>query len=561
MKSVFVRRAVCAVMVLVFILSAFAVSSAADNSTLTNSIKKIATVDAADNDSSTDGLTYDYGYPTTINAVQNSDGTYCLCIIMADGSLRILELNADFSVKTTINVPLQLSYFTAFCKGTDGTYYVLFNQSLTVDTRNQTALRIVNIGADGSVLRTLDLSGMASGSWLGISQLNCGNNALVANDNYLTGYIGRDMFPVKHNPITNKDEIAQGGNVHQASYAFAVDLETFTLVEVSHSTEIPYASHSFHQMILKDGNDFVYIERGDALPARAHILTKMSGGLEWKKLYQGYSFEFKTDEVASGLADNETYGQLGGIVRCGDKYMLVGTYQNTTQDITASSANVFVQMFDRITLTSQKEKYLTSYSDTTDDGAINTATNPKVVRVNDSYIVIPYMLTNYTEKTDEIHVILTDNSGEKLWDKAVEYNSDNPVLPKYGQVFYDSAKDSLVWFAIINGKLIANSVELGVKGETVTTSTTAVEETTTRTEESTAPTSAVNPEPATTELVITTETEKLTEKPTTPVITTQPTPETTTASQPKPDEHQETFWDKIVNFFMSIYNFFVSLFT
>ncbi len=556
MKSLFIRRAMCAVMAFVLVLSAFAVSSVASNGELTNTVKRIATVDAADNDSSTDNLKYDYGYTTTINAVQNPDGTYCICLVMADGSIRILELNADFTVKSAISVPLQLNCFAAFCKGADGTYYVLFNQTLTVDTRNQTSLRLVNIGADGKALRTLDMSGMASGSWLGISQLNCGNNAMTANDNYLTGFIGRDMFPVKYNSVTQKDEISQGGSVHQSSYAFAVDLESFKQVEVSHSSAIPYASHSFHQIILKDGNDFIYVERGDALPVRAHLLTKMSGGLEWKKLYQGHSFEFKSEYVAQGLADNETYGQLGGIVRCGDKYMLVGTYQNTTQSVSASSANVFVQLFDKITLASQTEKYLTSYSDKESDGnGIDTATNPKVVRVNDNYIAIPYMLTNHAEKTEEIHVILTDNSGEMLWDKAVEYNSDNPVLPKYGQVFYDSAKDSVVWFAITNGKLIANSIELGVKGEEYTTETSA--ETTTQ-EPVTPP--VTDGTTTTTEVVFTTQAENTTEKPTTPVITTEPQPETT-APQPQPDENKETFWDKIVNFFMSIYNFFVSLFT
>ncbi len=567
MKNLFLRRVICAVTVLAFVLSALAVSSAADNAELTNTIKKIATVDAVDNDSTTKDLIYDYGEPTTINAVQNSDGTYCICLIMADGSLRILELNDDFSVKTTLSVPLQLSSFAAFCKGADGTYYVLFSQPLTVATRNQTALRIVNIGKDGSVIRTLDMSGMASGSWLGISQLNCGNNALSVNDSYLTGVVGRDMFPVKYNPITKQDEIVEGGDVHQASYTFAVDLETFKQVAVSHSTEIPYASHSFHQTILKDGNDFVYVERCDALPTRSHILTKMSGGLEWKKLYQGYSFEFKKEDISGGLTDNNTYGQLGGAVRCGDKYMLVGTYQNTAQDTTPSSANVFVQMFDRIKLTSQSEKYLTSYSDKSSDGqGISTAANPKVVRVNDSYIAIPYMLINSTEKTEEIHVILTDNSGEKLWDKSVEYNSDNPVLPKYGHVFYDTARDSIVWFTITNGKLIANSVELGVKGEAVTTTETVAQETTTDAESSTVPSSSsssssAEPESSTTELVITTEAENPTSKPTTPAITTDPDSQTTTQPQTKPEENKETFWDKIVNFFMSIYNFFVSLFT
>lgn len=546
MKTILFRKTVCLITAFLLVLSVFVLSSSAENSTFYNSIKKIATVDAVDNDATTYGLEYDYGYPTTVNAVQNADGTYCICLVMADGSIKIMELNADFSVRTTVNVAAQLKFFAAFCKGTDGTYYVLFNQPLTVSTRNQTSLRLVNVGSDSSVIRTLDMSGMASGAWLGIGELNCGNNAMTANDNYLTGFIGRDMFPVK-----NKNEFHEDGEVHQASYAFAVDLESFSLVEGLTSNDIPYASHSFHQTILKDGNDFLYVERCDSMPSRAYVLTKMSGGLEWKKLYQKYSFEFKSKPVPEGTADNNTYGQLGGVLRCGDKYMLVGTYQNTTEETEQSSANVFVQLFDRVTLTSQKEKYLTSYADKPGTGnGINTAANPKLVKVSDSYVAIPYMLTNYTKNTDEIHVILADSSGEMLWDKAVEYNSDNPSLPKYGQVFYDSAKDSIVWFTVVNRKLIANSIELGVKGETVTTSAATVTETTTAQEETS------------TETVAATKAETTTESATVPVFTTEPVPETETTTEAQQQVEQEpTFWQKIVNFFMSIYNFFVSLFT
>ncbi len=564
MKKTLVRKFLCMILSFAIVLSLFAVSSAAGNRSLNNTIKKIATVDAVDNDASTHGLEYDYGYQTTINAVQNPDGTYCLCIVMADNSIRIMELNADFSVRTTVTVPSQLEYFTAFCKGTDGTYYVLFNQPLTVGTRNQTSLRLVNIAEDSTVLRTLDMSGVASGSWLGIGQLNCGNNAMTANSNYLTGFIGRDMLPVSYNPITDRDEFSEGGTVHQASYAFSVDLENFTLVEVPSSNDIPYASHSFHQMILKDGNDFLYVERGDALPVRAYILTKMSGGLDWKKLYQGNSFEFKSKQVAPGVADNSTYGQLGGVLRCGDKYMLVGTYQNTVSGTDESSANVFLQMFDRVTLTSQKEKYLTFYADTSEaQNGINTAANPKLVRVSDSYVAIPYMLSNHTQNTEEIHIILADNNGEMLWDKAVEYNSDNPVLPKYGQVFYDGAKDSIVWFTIVNRKLIANSVELGVKDEVFTTSAVDLTETTVPEEVTNQTVTTTGVEETTESSVIpdiTTVAEKTTGSPVIPDITTEPVPETTTQSQQQV-EQELTFWQKIVNFFVSIYNFFVSLFT
>ena len=534
-KRVFFK-ALCLMAVPIIVLSALGFSSSADDETLCNNITPIATIAATDNDAITWFDGYDHGVIPNINAVQNPDGTYCLCVVMDDGSLSIIELNSDYSVKKSFAVPLQLSTFAAFCKGNDGTYYVLFAQPLTVDNRYGTALKIVNIGTDGKTIRSLEFSGMASGSWLGVAEINCGNNAMITNDKYLTGYIARDMFPVKTNPITGKDEFTANGQVHQSSYAFAIDLNTFKQVEVEHMSEIPYASHSFHQYIIEDGNDFVYVDRGDALPKRSYHITKMSGGTQWRKLAQGDSFIFKGE-----YADNHTYGQFGGFMRCGNKYMLTGSYQNTTDSTEQTSANIFVQMFDAKTLAAEPQFYLTDY--TGDD----TVINPKAVRVDDDYIAFPYMLCNNQLNTKEIHILLADNSGEVAWDKAVTGDGADAVLPRYGQVFYDSTSSSIVWFTIVDGKLNANSVAFELPESEETTEPTG--------EVTTSPETPPSPD-GTTDI-----TSSVTDKETTlPDITVSPSaPETTTPSQ-EPSGGEVTIWQRIVNFFVGIWNFFISLF-
>ncbi len=530
------KRAVCLLTVLLLVLSVFGFSSFAETEALSNDAVFIANIAATDNDAITYFDGYDHGVTPAINVVQNFDGTYCLCVVMNDGSLSIIELNSDYSVKKSFAVPLQLSEFAAFCKGNDGTYYVLFSQALTVDNRTSTALKIVNIGADGKQIRSLELSGMASGSWLGIAGINCGNNAMTANGKYLTGYIARDMFPVKTNPVTGKDEFVADGDIHQSSYAFAIDLGTFKQVEVEHMSAIPYASHSFHQLIIKDGNDFVYVDRGDALPKRAYHITKMSGDSQWKKLAQGDSFVFKGE-----YADNHTYGQLGGLMRVGNNYMLVGSYQNTTQSTDKSSANIFVQMFDAGTLSSQPQFYLTDYT------GEDTVINPKAVRVNDSYVAIPYMLCNDKKDTQEIRILLADNSGEAIWDKAVKGDGADAVLPRYGQVFYDKSIDSVIWFTIVKGKLTVNRVALGSEDNTQTNVPTN--------EVTTAPGTPSSPDSSTSETQTSVSAET-----TLPDITVAPTsPETTTAVQ-EPAGSEPTIWDRIVAFFESVWDFIVSLF-
>jgi len=539
MKKTSFIRFMCLLAVPLIVLSVLAFSSSAEDETLCNNVTVIANIAAKDNDAITYFDGYDHGHVPNINAVQNPDGTYCLCVVMNDGSLSIIELNDDYSLRNTVSVPLELSTFAAFTKGNDGTYYVLFSQPLTVDNRNGTALKLVNIGTDGKEIRSLELGGMASGSWLGIAEINCGNNAMTANGNYLTGYIARDMFPVKQNPITGKDEFTADGQVHQSSYAFAIDLDTFKQVEVEHMSAIPYASHSFHQYIIKDGNDFVYVDRGDALPKRSYHITKMSGDTQWRKLAQGDSFIFKGD-----YADNETYGQLGGFMRCGDSYMLIGSYQNTTESTEKSSANIFVQRFDADTLDAKPQFYLTDY--TGDD----TVINPKAVRVNSDYIAVPYMLCNGKQGTREIHILLADNSGEAVWDKAVKGDGADAVLPRYGQVFYDESSDNVVWFTIVDGKLKANSIDLKLSESGETDEPTG--------EVTTAPETPSVPDGTTDSTV--SATDKETTVPDVTEAPTKPAPDTSTSVQ-EPSDDNQSIWDKIVSFFVSVWNFLVSLFS
>lgn len=537
------KKILCVVMVLVLVLSVFAFFSSAENAQLSNSITVIdRNTDAVDNDTYPFFGGLDRGYTTTVTSVRNPDGTYCLCIVMSDGSLEILELNRNYSIKNSVSVPLELSTFLAFCKGEDGLYYLLFNQPLTIATRNRTALRVICVDQSGKKLRSLDMSGMASGSWLGIAEQNCGNSVMVTNGNYLTGFIARDMFPVYRNPVTGQDEFREGGTIHQSSYAFAIDLSTFTQESVIDSTDIPYASHSFHQSILKDGNDFLYIEKADAEPSRAYHLTKMSGGLQWKKLREGNSFIFK-----GPYAQNDTYGQLAGAVRCGNKYLLVGTYENTTSSLNKSAANIFIQKYDVSTLASEPQFYLTSYKgNETDAGGFEGARNAKVLKLNDDRLLIPYMLSNSIAKTAQIRMLLTDSNGNVVWDKGVEYNSDNPPIPKFGQVHYDSATESVVWFSVVNKKLIANSIKVdGLDSEPTTGDM-----------PTTAPSTPSVPDSGET-----TTTQPATQPSTQP--TTQPSaqPDNEPSVPSQDSQNEPSLWDKIVAFFVGIYNWFVSLFS
>ncbi|MBR6635029.1 MAG: hypothetical protein IKL41_05330 [Clostridia bacterium] len=513
-------KVVCILTALLLLLSAGMLSGfAAEEKPLEATVSQLIDVAAKDNDNiyASDG--YDHGYAPNISVFRNKDCSYAVCVNQTDGTLKIIETDGT-QVTNEITVTKELTEYGAFTKGTDGTYYVLYGAEIADKDGSKTALRLVNYGADGEKIRSLDMTGNSSGHFEGIAAIDCGNNVLSENGNFITGHIGRLMF------TANLE-----GLVHQASYAFAVNTKTFKQVTVPNSTVIPYASHSFHQFILQDGTDFVYVDRSDAEPHRSFHITKMSGGNSWSLLQKGDSYFFKGE-----YGYNDTFSQLGGIVKTSAGYLLVSSYQNTTDSTEISAANLVTQLFNPSTLASQPEKVLTSYTGIKAEGI----TNPKAVLLNKNKVAVPYMVSNQFNETKRMYVAFLDAEGNLTDNKAVKSNA---VLPRFGQVMYNSVTNSIEWFSISGGKLIMYSIDLS---ETYTPETTtappAVTEPTTDNEPTETTTSVDNP------------TNTPQETSTAPT-TTQPETE-----PPTQEPAELNFWQKIVNFFMGIYNWFISLF-
>lgn len=513
-------KVVCILTAILLVLSAGVISGfAAEEKPLEACVSQLIDVAAKDNDNIYASGGYGHGYVPNITAVQNADGSYAVCINQTDGTLKIIETDGK-KVTSEITVEKELVDFGAFTKGTDGTYYVLFGNRIDDGDQSKTALRLVNYNAQGKKIRSLDMKGNASGSFEGVAALGFGNNALLENGTLITGYVGRLLFSASIE-----------GLVHQASYSFAVNTKTFKQVTVPNSTVIPYASHSFHQYILQDGDSLLYVDRSDALPSRSFHFTKMSGKADWSLLQKGDSYVFKGE-----YGYNDTFSQLGGVVKTSAGYLLVSSYQNTTDSTEASAANLVTQLFNPSTLASQPEKVLTSYTGIGAEGV----TNPKAILLNQNKVAVPYMVSNQFTETKRMYVAFLDTEGNLTDNKAVKSDA---VLPRFGQVMYNSVTNSIEWFSIENGKLIIYSIDL---------SEAYTPETTTAPPAVTEPTTGNEPTETTTSVDTSTNTPQET---TTAPATTQPEAEPPTQEPAEPN-----LWQKIVNFFMGIYNWFISLF-
>lgn len=403
--------------------------------------KEFLPVNTADNDRTVWPEGFDHGYIPKVRSVQNADGSYAICV--DEGSqLRIFEIDKNRASRSAVTIPMELERYACFAKGkTNGNYYVLFAKE-QARTTNDVMLRLVEYSSSGQRLRSLDIPAMASASLMGIKVLGYGNNDMVADDTLITGYIGRQMFMYQ-------------GEEHQASYAFAVRTDTFTQVKYDNSSSTPYASHSFHQIIVPDGDSYVYIDRCDNIPSRAFVLTKMQGR-DWVKVTDSsaHSFSFKGEPFTQNgqmIYGNNTYSQFGGLIPFDNKYMLVGTYQGNESEMGESSANLFVQFFDKDTMKPMMDQaYLTDWSDTQSQSpCFRTIVNPQAVKIDEHRVAVLYLLTNKTFQTTQLRLMVIDDSGAVLSDNAVETRANRSyILPRFGRVFYNSESKSLEWFTV-----------------------------------------------------------------------------------------------------------------
>lgn len=455
-------------------------------------------------------LNYDYGYTQAVSTHLNDDGTVSVCLIKLDYRQKvvngvqvddktrptykitsILDFDNENNVVRRVDITPELDRFDAFTKYGDK-YYVLFSSDLADKVKedpshkSDVALRVCEYSSSGRKLRSFEVKANVPDSERGIITTDYCNPILFVDDKIVTGLVSKQAF---------EDE-AHG--VHYNSFTFAFNKASGQRIEKSSAYHIPYASHGTEAAFIKDGDDYVYAMKGDCYP-RAFQLTKMSGA-NWNKEFDAASFRFKAvtdfDEflpfaktdptgLRSGLyretssdfytqpfdlCNADTHARLAGLILSKDKYMLVGTYERSL-DAVASSAEVFVQLFDRSNGNAGITKFLTSYGETgTCRSPIKTVTNCKTVRIADNTVAIAYMLTHAapqpgsadTKQYDSLELIFIDNTGKVKSRKSLPADNDK-CLPHMASIYYNESLDALEWFTLKGHSLIRNHI-FGVAG-------------------------------------------------------------------------------------------------
>jgi hypothetical protein len=145
---------------------------------------------------------------------------------------------------------------------------------------------------------------------------------MEVSGNMLCVYFARLMF------MTPDD-----GLNHQASYGFIVDKNTFQRVDIGQTPNrgtggslrgmrMPYVSHSWNQFILPIEGGFVLADHGDMYP-RGFTFSKFLNGNQTIEGKTAFAFK-------QGSRYQQTFAQLGGLVKTSDGYLFAGTYERNT---------------------------------------------------------------------------------------------------------------------------------------------------------------------------------------------------------------------------------------
>lgn len=411
---------------------------------------------------------YGFGFCDDVNPIMsylNKDGTYSICVNIMDKDISIYELNTDNTVNMSFSVKREASSLGAFTKDGEGNYYLLFGRDDDI-----TAYTLVKYDSSGIQSGKIEISIKESDT---ATPFNGGTCSIAESNGILAVHDGR-LIDSAHVTITDTStgKGFESSFRHQGSCLFMIDTASMELITMNKNV----ASHSFNQDVIIDDDNFIFVDRGDASP-RGFLISKYNKN--GKLLGQISPFSFKGDldwdEYGQGTSDGNTYSQYGGIIALKDRYVICGTYENTSSSLDFSPRNVFIQFIDKDMENFSEPIYITNYKLQNDGENINVdAANPKIINAEkDNFIVLydEYVKgktidrnTSGWSSSDKMlkipqktQLVLFNTDGKIIQSKEIN-NIAETGLPYVNDVVYNKQSDTLDWFGNKSSLLIKYSI-------------------------------------------------------------------------------------------------------
>ena len=340
-------------------------------------------------------LRYDAPLPTVVTHT-NDDGTISVAVFNDDKNLDdiyIYEYSSDLEFIEIVSLKKEFPLAGAFTKDFDGNYYVFYANDVEEGAHYEHNMALVKYDRWGMKENIFTLEAFPDDSLWGVKlPFRAGACRMEIAGNLIAVYFARQMF------------MAYDGLNHQASYGFILNKNTFEKA----SYDIPYASHSFNQFILPDGDDFVFVDHGDAYP-RAFAFEKVEkNGAAYNRSINSFTFKYSYN-----VHYNFTFAQMGGLVNIADGYLFMGAYEKTdvADENLNDSRNMFILKLNRNLSTISEPIWITDYS----DKYTENVANPKIAELAAGrYLLMWECMRNRTYYTTYAKII--DKDGNTLKD-------------------------------------------------------------------------------------------------------------------------------------------------
>ena len=326
--------------------------------------------------------------PIIMTYVDN-DGSVSIC--SADKyskAIYIYEYTKDLVHIKTMQFQTPFNKFGAFTKDNDGNYYIFSAEDVPEGAHNQNNMALVKYNSEGRQIAIFNSPAKTTDGFYGIkSPFATGSCRMEISGDWIAVYFAREMF------------IAEDGLNHQASYGFMLNKNN--LERIPNNT-MPYVSHSFNQYILPIDNGFVFVDQGDSYP-RGFCFTRIQNGRENKKITP---FNFK-----KGKTYQNTFSQLGGLVKTPNGYLFAGTYERDPAVTSEQndSRNLFVLTFDDELNNISEPVWITNYRYKNKENAANA----KIIALNSGRYLLMWELI-YSWSYRSTYMTIIDEKGKRL---------------------------------------------------------------------------------------------------------------------------------------------------
>ena len=274
---------------------------------------------------------------------------------------------SDFTLKSEISIPMELSQFGGFYAGKYYNYFV-FGQDNQEEQDTCEVLRIVKY--------TKDWIRIASASVYGANTSKifaAGNLQMCEAGNILYIRTCHEMYQTSD------------GKKHQSNMTICYNSSTNTITDESNVVvgSTGYVSHSFNQLIKADGNDLVTVDHGDGSP-RAFVLMKYENEAG-RETFDKWTGSVELLSFPGEVGQNYTGASVGGLEVSRTSYLTA--YNTVDQDsFYGCVRNIFVAAVNKnnFSSTSLQTTQYTSFETT---GA-QSASNPVLVKLTEDEFML-----------------------------------------------------------------------------------------------------------------------------------------------------------------------------